>query len=470
MTEVFQNPVALVPRVALAGLRPSPSWLTVGILGGLRKRQISVGILKLGAALEQLAHYRRLAGRLCFSHHPWNRSLLSETGSVLARASAGAEFLLIEADQGMYDLYPEGYGVYRTQEMLAELETPVVVVVDSEDLNEGVAAIVKGIASFDSRSFVCGVILINASSETNRAKQERALIQFEEETGIVCLGVVPKSGEKLLDFSASDGVSRTRIISSVELTERFVNLDKLQSIARAAPGFVVPKETLSAKSKVCRIGVADDAVFNTMFQENLDLLRKEGADLVPFSVLSDSHLPKDVRGIYFPTGSIERYAAELQENHSMVDEIRNFAQSGGAIYAEGAAIAYLAKELTVSGGKSYKFTGVIPLHATFVERFSEPDFRVIECRAKLRSRFLSAGSRVRGVQCDRFALRLETALPVSVEGYSLAQVVGEPDCLVEHPPTVGALIPREKVFASQFLLNWLTCPQLAENFMSAAKQ
>jgi cobyrinic acid a,c-diamide synthase len=401
--------------------------------------------------------------------HPWNRALLPDAGSILARACAGAELLLIEADQGLYDHYPESFDIHRTVDLLTELETPVVLVIDAGNLNESITAIVKGAIHFDSRSAVCGVVLFNSSSEECRVRQERAQIRFEEETGIVCLGVIPASDVTVVDFSAPDGVNRTRVINSVELVERFIDLDRLHSIARSAPGFVVSRESLSTKSKVCRIGVTDDAAFNTMFQENLDLLRREGAELVPFSLLSDAKLPQDVRGLYLATGPVERFGAKLQENQAMRDEIRTFAQSGGAIYAEGGSLVYLGKDLTVASGKTWQMAGVIPLHSSFVERFQESAAKPVECRVVIRNRFVPEGMRIRGFQFERFALRLETALPVSVEGYSLEQVIGGPEYLREHPPTAGAIVPREKVFGSQFLLNWLTYPRLAENFIAAAR-
>ena len=48
-----------------------------------------------------------------------------------------------------------------------------------------------------------------------------------------------------------------------------------------------------------RFGVARDRAFSFYYEDNLDLLRRQGAEIIPFSPIADQALPPALDGLYF---------------------------------------------------------------------------------------------------------------------------------------------------------------------------
>ena len=70
----------------------------------------------------------------------------------------------------------------------------------------------------------------------------------------------------------------------------------------------------------------------------------------PFSPISDARLPADLDGLYFGGGYPEMHAARLAGNASMLADVRQFAASGRAIYAECGGLMYLGQSLAALDG------------------------------------------------------------------------------------------------------------------------
>jgi cobyrinic acid a,c-diamide synthase len=79
-------------------------------------------------------------------------------------------------------------------------------------------------------------------------------------------------------------------------------------------------------------------------------MRYFGAEIVSFSPLADSSLPKDIGGIYFTGAYLSEYGEELAANETIKQKIKDFARSGGLIYSEGAGTAYLCKDFSGPNG------------------------------------------------------------------------------------------------------------------------
>jgi len=110
-----------------------------------------------------------------------------------------------------------------------------------------------------------------------------------------------------------------------------------------------------------RVGVARDRAFSFYYEDNLDLLREHGAEVVEFSPITDSALPEDVHALYFGGGYPELYAAALSSNGSLLHDIRDFAKANKPIYAECGGLMYLAEKLTTIEGQSYPMAGIVPV-------------------------------------------------------------------------------------------------------------
>ena len=94
-----------------------------------------------------------------------------------------------------------------------------------------------------------------------------------------------------------------------------------------------------------RIGVARDRAFCFYYEDSLDLLRQLGAELVPFSPLTDERLPDGVQGLYLGGGYPELYAAQLEENRTLRGQLREAVHAGMPCIAECGGFMYLTQSI-----------------------------------------------------------------------------------------------------------------------------
>jgi cobyrinic acid a,c-diamide synthase len=117
-----------------------------------------------------------------------------------------------------------------------------------------------------------------------------------------------------------------------------------------------------------RIGVARDLAFSFYYEDNFELLRECGAEIVPFSPLSDSHLPPDLDALYLGGGYPELHAKDLSANSKMNAAIRAFAEAGKTIYAECGGMIYLGQSVATLDGQDLPMAGVLPLAFAMTSR------------------------------------------------------------------------------------------------------
>ncbi len=84
-------------------------------------------------------------------------------------------------------------------------------------------------------------------------------------------------------------------------------------------------------------GAARDPAFCFYYEDNLDLLRASGAEIVPFSPLDDAGLPDRIDLLYLGGGYPEMFAARLASNAPMRAAIRDHHAAGGRSWPSAAA-------------------------------------------------------------------------------------------------------------------------------------
>jgi cobyrinic acid a,c-diamide synthase len=148
------------------------------------------------------------------------------------------------------------------------------------------------------------------------------------------------------------------------LVSKYVDVDELLRRAGEAP----PIEVIGVKDEYykrrTRIAVSNDPCFSLCFQDNLDILRYFGAEMVNFSPLADEKLPPRIGGVYLTGGYLAAYGEELAANKGMLKALKDFAEKGGVIYAESGGTAYLCEDFKATrDGERVSGVGLIKARA-----------------------------------------------------------------------------------------------------------
>ncbi len=413
----------------------------MGLACELKRRGLGLSTAVISPNLHQAIIYRRLVGRAvrCLD----DRLLTPGQNLVAAyQSSIGADLVLIEgANGGLYDGASAASLRGSSAEMAGLIHTPVALVADPRGFGNSIGALIKGYAE-SARDFgVAGTILnrvgFSDDEMANRKEYFETVLQTFSAGNL--LGMVPemKSDVELPSGVLRQDLNRTSLprqflVDLTALVNRSVDIDALLAAAARAIPIKINDYEHRPTERRARIAVSDDSCFSLLFQDNLDLLRLHGAEIVPFSPLADGQLPRKVGAVYLTGAYLGEYGAELAANTSMKESIFDFAENGGIIYSEGAGTAYLSKTFKVPSGETHAGVGVLKGQALpLSSKFSYMDAVTVD-----ESIFGRAGLIVKGVNTGEWRLSGEEAMvkalrmsaigtPAAAEGYSPgAQILG----------------------------------------------
>jgi cobyrinic acid a,c-diamide synthase len=367
--------------------------VTLAILACLRRRGYNVQAFKGGPDFLDTTHHTRISGRVARNLDTW---MLSPEANrdVLREASAGAGAVVVEGMMGLFDGKDGVSEAGSSAEIAKLLKLPVVLVIDCARSARSIAAVVLGFESFDPELPLSGVIL-NGVAGAYHFRLLQSAIQRSCKAPI--LGWLPREPkiaipERHLGLHAAVEVAS---LEDARLLER--ELDVLAGLAKenfqmeeilqltcglefaASPAGVPKTRTLpTSDPQPVRIGVARDRAFSFYYEDNLDLLRECGAEIVPFSPISDCRLPDRLDALYFGGGYPELHAGPLSRNEEMLSQVRNFAASGKYVYAECGGMLYLAKALHTLEQAVYPMAGVLPLNIRMTEKLVDFGYVTVE--------------------------------------------------------------------------------------------
>ncbi len=353
------------------------STVTLGLLAALKDLGHAVQPFKSGPDFIDAGLHGMLAGRPSRNLDIW---MCGEDYilDAVKRRTAGAGLAIVEGVMGLYD------GAGRSTAALARLlGAKIVLVVDACGMAESAGAVVNGFCSYgEYGGAIKGVIFNRVSSPGH---YERLKVSLK---GVQALGYLPRDAAysipsrhlglavaeeapldagalKKLAAAVIEGIDMDRIAELARMPSPVVSAGRLHPAAdgevprsgRSAPG---------ADAQV-RIAVARDKAFCFYYEDNLDMLRAAGAALVPFSPLSDRHLPEGIDAIYLGGGYPEIHADKLSGNKTMLEAIGRWAMAGGPIFAECGGFMYLGEGIWQEG-RFYPLCGVFPIKTALAER------------------------------------------------------------------------------------------------------
>ncbi len=335
-------------RVLLAGVSSGcgKTTVTCGILQALVNRGLKVGAFKCGPDYIDPMFHSRIIGAKSAN---LDMQFFSENTlrCLLAQGMDDRDVSIIEGVMGYYD----GAGLTSTRASSYEIarvtSAPVVLVVNAKGATLSVLAVIQGFLNFRPDSHICGVILNQCTPSTYDALAK----QIEGTLPVKCLGFLPRVEDATLASRHLGLVTagevedlREKMQLLAAQVEAHIDLDGLIALSAQAPALDYTPLHLPAKEKV-RIAVAMDNAFNFYYEDNLHVLERMGAEIVPFSPIVDTALPEDIQGLYLGGGYPELYTRELSENTSMRRSIRRALEGELPCIAECGGFMYLTERI-----------------------------------------------------------------------------------------------------------------------------
>lgn len=456
-----------LPRLVIAAPASGHGKTTVatGLMAALRRAGFEVSGHKVGPDYIDPGYHALATGRPGRNLDP---HLVGEQRLVPlllhgAATPVPADIAVIEGVMGLYDGAIGREGFASTAHVAGILGAPIVLVVDISSASRTIAAVVHGLASFDTSVRIAGVILNKAGSARHSGEVTDAL----EATGIPVLGVLNRD----------DGITApARHLGLVPVEERSdaqasldllagqigrgVNLEEVVRIARSAgdlpgqawdPGAELAAAGFSAP-KTARpiVAVAGGRAFTFRYAETDELLRAAGLDPVVFDPITDAALPAGTAAIYLGGGFPEVHAAGLSANASLRADLRSAVDAGIPTVAECAGLLYLCD--SVDGAE---MVGALPATAQMTPKLTLSYRTAI---SPVDSLLGPAGFRAAGHEFHRTAVE---------PGYGSAPawlLDGRPAGFVTDPAGTGTAT----VHASYLHTHWAGYPLLAAGFARAA--
>lgn len=362
-----------VPRIVIAAPASGSGKSTVasGLMATLARASTVQGF-KVGPDYIDPGYHTAATGRISRNLDTWMVPV-PQVEATFARAIADADIAIIEGVMGLFDGYEAKTESGSTAEVAKLLNTPVILVLDVGKMARSAGALALGYRDFDPAMNVAGVICNRVGSE----KHALWVTQAVESIGLPVLGCLPRSEALQIPerhLGLHTAIERTAEVDAflghaANLVTKHVDLARLWEISRTA-GLVdvagPPAQLVSAPP--VKIAVARDEAFCFYYEDNFDLLRLAGSELVFFSPLHDDHLPGEIAGLYLGGGYPELYAAQLAENSAMFESIRAAVVAGLPTYAECGGLMVLTQTLTDLSERTYPMVGVLPGHSRMRDR------------------------------------------------------------------------------------------------------
>jgi cobyrinic acid a,c-diamide synthase len=352
-----------VNALVVAGTASGAGKTTVAlaIIAALRSRGLTVQPFKCGPDFIDGGHLAAAASRPVRNLDTW--MLDAEANRQIFSRSASCDVAVVEGMMGLFDGVTGSSEEGSTAEMAKLLGLPVVLVVDAGNSARSIAAVIRGFETFDSELGFAGIVLNRVAGDAHFRMLELAIRQSSL---VPVLGWLPVEADAAIPerhlglHTAAEGIGAG--LSTLTRLGSRLDLEQVLNATVYKQGFATaPISTAEPKYRGVRVGVARDRAFSFYYEDNLDLLRENGALIVDFSPIKDSVLPENLHALYFGGGYPELYASELSRNGRLLQQIRDFAKANKPIYAECGGLMYLAEKLTVIEGHSYSMAGVLPV-------------------------------------------------------------------------------------------------------------
>jgi len=315
------------------------------------------------------------------------------------RSASAAGINLIEGNRGLFD-GSDARGTHSTAALAKILQAPVLLMINASKVTRTAAAWVLGCRQLDPEVRIGGVIL----NHVNGARHERVIRDaIESACGLPVLGALPRVARDALLPARHLGLltpcehHRLAELSDNlrELLRDRTDFSRILTLAAEVPplqGSTAPISELPDARGV-RLGFLKDSAFSFYYPENLEMLERSGAELIPLSPLTANAVPPDLDALYIGGGFPETHGAALSANQDFLAALKAAAGNGLPIYAECGGLMLLSRAIRWNAAR-HPMAGVFPFD---VEVLPTPQGHgYVELVVDRPNPFFSQGLRIRG--------------------------------------------------------------------------
>lgn len=444
-----------IPRIMLAAPASGSgkTLLTCGILMALKNRGLHTASFKCGPDYIDPLFHQEVIGIPARNLDTFftDREM---TKYLFGRTAIQAEISVLEGVMGYYDGAGGDTTSASSYELASVTDTPVILIVNAKGMSLSVLPVIQGFLQYQKDSHIAGVIL----NQISPAIYEKLRQNISQELSLPVFGYVPQCPELVIE-SRHLGLVMPEEIADIDhrlqrlskLLEETLDMDGIIACAKKAPALNwqkpeslkaleaavkcnnlaytdlekqesqtakckniekqeiqeqaikcknIEKQGSQAASRRIRIGVARDEAFCFLYENNLELLTRFGAELLYFSPIHDKELPPKLEGLIFCGGYPELYAKELSENQALHREIREGIVQGIPYLAECGGFLYLQQSMEDMEGNIWPAVGVLSGEAYRTKRLGR--FGYITLTANREGQLLKPGDSIKAHEYHYF--------------------------------------------------------------------
>ena len=284
---------------------------------------------------------------------------------------ARADRVLVEGVMGLFDGRGSG-SEGSSAAVAAQLDLPVVLVVEASRQAGSLAALVRGFRDHGPPQIrLAGVVLNRVGSGRHQLLLAEALASI----AVPLLGVLPHHPALdlpsrhlgLLPASELADLGERQAIWA-DLAERHLDIEALWPLLAPPPATSGTRDPIGSLLGEAHPGprvpvaLAGDAALHFRYPETAELLAAAGLDPIPWSPLADHPLPDDCGAVVLPGGYPELHAPRLGECRRSLGSLADAAARGVPLVAECGGLLLLGTSLADGEGQSHPMAGVLPFH------------------------------------------------------------------------------------------------------------
>ena len=381
--------------------------LTCAILKALKKRGKTVTAFKCGPDFIDPMFHQRVLGIPSKNLDTFFTSR-DITRALFADGASKGEFTVGEGVMGLFDGMGGSEEQGSTYDLARTLGMSVVLIVDAKGLSRSILPIVRGFLDYDTDRLIKGIIL----NRVGESQYEILKKLVEEELKINVYGYFPETKGFEIRSRHLGLITPGEVTDFNELTEKSsamaekcIDISALEELEtgtdyeEAGKLGELLKEYQTQEFEGLKVGVALDDAFCFNYDDNLELLKRMGAQVVPFSPIKDDTLPEDVDALIFPGGYPELFAFELSTNSALTQDIQIKIENGMPVIAECGGYMYLTESIEEKSGNIYPMVDIVKTKTSYQGR--SPRFGYITIKENTEGTFLG-NQEIRGHEFHYF--------------------------------------------------------------------